>query len=150
MKITLFYCLLLIGLLFSSCSTDDHTYNNPNLLDVTVNFPINLNLPQYNPLQFPANPVFIGGYGNGGVIIMNTGSNNYVAFDAADPNHPVEQCSALKIDGIKGVCQCDDHNTYNLFSGTAIESESDGDSFEYTMKQYQVIDNHNGTLLVKG
>lgn len=132
-----------------SCSSNNHSYNNPNLLDITFNFPVNLELPQFNPLKFPANPVYVNGYGNGGVIIVNTGSHNYVAFDAADPNHPPQDCSILKIDGIQGVCQCEDHNTYNLFTGTPVEEESGGDDLEYSLKPYQVIDNGNGTLTVR-
>ncbi len=146
MKYTFLY-LALMGLLFTSCSKDDYDYQNPNLLNVNVHFTVNLSLPQYSPLNFPANPVYVGGYGNGGIIIMNTGSS-YIAFDASDPNHPVEQCSTLHIDGIKGVCQCPDHNTYNLFTGTFIEDESGGENLEFSMKQYQVIDNGNGVLTV--
>lgn len=141
--LSLFACLLL-----SSCSRNDHTYNNPNLLDVTVYFPVNLSLPQYNPLKFPANPVYVKGHGNKGVIIVKTGPESYVAYDAADPNHPVNDCSGLKIEGMEGVCQCEDHNTYNLFTGTVIPDKSEGGDYEYTLQPYQVISNGNGTLTV--
>lgn len=136
-------------LLFSSSCSDSQQYENPNLLNVSVYFTVNIDLPQYNPLKFALNPVFVDGYGNGGIIIVNTGSGNYVAFDAADPNHPVENCSTLEIDGIEGECQCTDHNTYNLIAGTVIEDKSGGEDFEYSMKPYQVIDNGNGSLTVK-
>jgi len=132
-----------------SCSSDKQSYTNPNLLDVNVSFTVNLSLPQFNPLQFPLNPVYVEGYGNSGVIIINMGSDNYLAFDAADPNHPVRDCSALKVDGIEGVCRCEDHNTYNLVSGTVIEKKSAGKDFEYSLKPYQVIDNGNGTLRIQ-
>ena len=149
MKKNLFFISLILLLFSTSCSSDNHTYNNPNLLNVSVYFTVNTDLPQFNPLKFSMNPVFVDGYGNGGVIITNTGSGNYMAFDAADPNHPVESCSTLEIEGIEGVCQCNENNTYNLITGTAIESKSDGDSFDYTMKPYQVIANGDGTLTVK-
>lgn len=142
------FVLLLFSFFFMGCSSDDTTYNNPNLLNTSVYFNVNLNLPQYSPLQYPMNPVYVPGYGNAGVIIVNAGGNNYRAFDAADPNHPLQDCSKLLIDGIQGTCQCDDHNTYNLVTGTVVESESNGDSYDYALKPYQVIDNGNGTLSV--
>lgn len=149
MKMRLIFPLLSLVLLLSACSSSNYNYNNPNLLNVSVYFNINIDLPQFTPLKFPLNPVFVDGYGNGGVIIVNTGSGHFIAYDAADPNHPVENCSTLIIDGIEGVCQCEDHNTYNLISGTAIENKSGGEEFEYSMKPYQVIDNGNGNLTVK-
>lgn len=149
MKHSLKYLVVGVMLFLTGCSSNSHVYDNPNLLNVSVYFTIYLNLPQFTPLNFDMNPVFVDGYGNGGVIITKVGSDNYIAFDAADPNHPAENCSTLQINGIKGVCQCNDHNVYNLISGTAIEGESGGDSFEYTMKPYQVIDNRDGTLTVK-
>lgn len=141
--------VLLLLLFLTACSSDDNNYNNPNLLNVNVNFKVNLSLPQFNPLKFPANPVYVGGYGNGGVIIVNTGSANYVAFDAADPNHTPKNCSTLEINGIEGVCQCDDHNTYNLFTGNVVESKSGGSELRYTMQPYQVVSNGDGTLRVQ-
>lgn len=141
--------LILVGLMFHSCSSSDYNYDNPNLLNPEVRFEVNLSLPQFNDLQFPNNPVYINGYGNGGVVVLNTGSESYVAFDAADPNHPFEDCSVLKIEGLEGVCQCEDHNTYDLFSGTAVEEKSEGKDFEYTLKPYRVVDNGNGVLTIK-
>lgn len=146
--IPLFFIALMF-LFISACSSDNHTYENPNLLNVSVYFQIYTELPQFTPLKFAMNPVYVEGYGNGGVVITNVGSGNFVAYDAADPNHPAENCSTLQINGIEGVCQCEDHNTYNLISGTAIESKSGGDQFDYTMKPYQVINNGDGTLTVK-
>src|SRR5699024_2976793 len=96
------FSVLFVSLLLAHhcCSSDKQSYTNPNLLDVNVSFTVNLSLPQFNLLQFPLNPVYVEGYGNSGVIIINMGSDNYLAFDAADPNHPVRDCSALKVDGI--------------------------------------------------
>lgn len=138
-----------LTLFFLSCSHNNLSYDNPNLLNVDVRFEVNLNLPQYNSLQYPLNPVYVSGYGNSGVIIVNTGSGKFVAYDAADPNVPVEECSTLKIDGIEGRSRCNKINTYNLISGTAIEEKSDGEDLEYTLKPYQVVDNENGALVVK-
>lgn len=140
--------LSFLMLLFLSCSSNNHSYNNPNLLDTNVHFNIKLNLPQFNQLRYLNNPVYVPGYGNKGVIIVKAGPENYVAFDAADPNHPVEDCSALEIKGLEGVSQCDNHNTYNLITGSPIEKKSGDEDLEFSMKPYQVIDNGNQTLTV--
>lgn len=138
-----------LSFIIMACSSDSHTYNNPNLLDINVNFDISLSLPKYIVLEHIMNPVYVANQGNGGVIITKSGPDTYVAFDAADPNHPRESCSVLELNGIEGVCQCDDHNTYNVVSGTVIEDKSEGEEFEYAMKPYNVIDNKNGTLTIK-
>ena len=41
-------------LFFSSCSSDDEMRNNPYLADLNFVLQIDLNLPQYNNLNFPA------------------------------------------------------------------------------------------------
>ncbi len=143
---------LVVGMLLLACSSDNYTYENPNLLDVKVDFTVNLALPQYNPLTFTMQPVMIRGYGSGGkdggVILTKTGTDTYVAYDARDPNNPAE-CGVLSIKGHEGVSGCSDHNTYNLISGTPIESKSEGEDLEFSMKPYQVIDMGGGILRVK-
>lgn len=139
-----FFIFIFVGLMLVGCSSDDHRINNPNLLDVNVNFTVDLSLPQYSGLQFPSNSVYVSQYGNGGIILMNTGSN-YVAYDAADPNHPrKDNCISMEIDGdIRLKCSCEG-NTYDLFTGNFIE----GDDLEYTLYPYRVTDNGNGILRV--
>ena len=132
------------GLMLISCISDDHRQNNPNLLNVNVNFMVDLSLPQYSNLKFPSNSVYVGQYGNGGIILMNTGSN-YVAYDAADPNHPRnDSCISMEVVGdIRLKCSCEG-NTYDLFTGNFIE----GEDLEYTLYPYRVTDNGNGTLRI--
>ena len=111
--------LLIIALilLVFSCNKDDDASSNCNfLLNVGVNTSLNLNLPQYNALNFVSNPVYVPNQGNGGIIVMNTGTG-FAAYDAADPNHAQNPCSILSIDGIEGTCGCADENTYSLFTG---------------------------------
>lgn len=136
-------CLLL---LLASCSKNDNDrLRNPNLLDINFQFTVNMSLPKYSPLKFASNPVYVNGpnYGNAGVIIINTGAGTYRAFDAADPNHPVEACSTLIIDGIRGTCGCNDGNSYNLFTGQPLS-----EGLKYRLLEYRVINNGNGTLTV--
>lgn len=130
---------LLLLLFIAGCSKDDHRTRNPNLLDINFEFSVNMTLPQYSSLQFPSNPVYVNGpnYGNKGVIIINTG-NSYRAFDASDPNHPVNSCSLLIINGIEGTCGCGDGNTYNLFTG-----QPKGGNLQYSLLEYRVEQNGN-------
>ena len=109
--------ILIFTLIFSCQKNDDNNVNCNFLLSVPVNASINLNLPQYNQLNFINNPVYVSGYGNKGLIINRIGANSFVAFDAADPNHTPSSCSTLEISGIEGTCKCDDANSYSLFTG---------------------------------
>ena len=109
---------LLIGIvsaLILSCSKSDNTDITCNyLLNVDVNYPINLNLN--SQLGFISNPVYFRDVGNKGIIVMNTGTG-YVAYDASDPNHTPNACSTITIEGVEGICGCNDQNKYSLFTG---------------------------------
>lgn len=136
---------LAFGLL-TACSHDDNRIDNPNLLDINVNFTIDTSLPQYNPLNFPNNPVYVSQYGNAGIILINTGVG-YLAWDAADPNHPRNgDCVAMEIDGIYAVCDCEE-NKYELPTGNFSEG-SGGENLKYTLYGYRVTENSNGLLRV--
>lgn len=127
---------------FTSCSTDDNSYRNPYLLDVNVQLALDLSLPQYSPLQYVSQPVYIPNQGNRGIIIIKSGPNSYRAFDASDPNHVPNACSTLSIDGIQGVCGCEDGNTYDFLTGLPTT-----EGLEYPLMEYAVILNGN-TLVV--
>ena len=109
---------LAIGLVLISCNKSDDNNSNCNfLLNVTVNYPINLNLPQFNNLLFTQSPVLINGEGNGGIVVMKTLGENYVAWDAADPNHPLESCSFMTLEGTTLTSTCDGGNIYDINTG---------------------------------
>lgn len=131
------YILFLIIPLLFGCSKDSGTINNnPYLPNYPVNFQINLSLPSYSNLQFISNGVLINtaGIGIRGVFVFNTG-NGYTAFDAACPNQPLGDCSSMTLNGIMGVCPCDDAE-YNLFTGL-----SEGKN--YPLKAYRTEVNGN-------
>ena len=141
MKRYLIFSLFIV--LFLSCSKDNGiNNNNPYLPNYPVDLTINLNLPEYNNLQFVSNSVYInnGAAGVRGVFVFNAGSNNYVAFDAACPNQPLSTCSTMTINGIKAVCACDDAE-YSFFTGQA-------QGKQYPMKQYRVQQVNSSTLRV--
>ncbi|GAA4280574.1 hypothetical protein GCM10022260_09950 [Gaetbulibacter aestuarii] len=86
------------------------------MLNVGVNLTIDLNLPQYSQLQFAGNSVYEPNQGNAGIIIAYTGVD-YLAWDAADPNHVLQSCSVLMNSGLFATCGCEDKNKYNLVNG---------------------------------
>lgn len=135
--------ILLIGLSFLiSCESDDSLRRNSNLLNINVNYEVNLNLPQFNDLNFSGNSVYIPGQGNLGLIIVNSGSS-FLAWDAADPNLMPRDCSRLRIDGLNASSTCDNSpNTYSLITGQAIEQD-----LKYPLFAYRVTES-SGVLRI--
>lgn len=122
-----------------SCSRSDDNNTNCNfLLNIGVNTTLNLNLPQYSQLQFVSNSVYVPNQGNGGLIVINTGTG-YAAYDAADPNHSPSPCSILQIEGVEGTCGCQDDNTYSLFTGQPLNNPN----LRCGLKMYRVFVNGN-------
>ena len=120
MKLLNFFCTVVLFICMG-CSKDNNSNPNCNfLVNLNVFTSLNLNLSQYNQLTFPNNPVYVPNEGNGGIIVNNTGTG-FVAFDAADPNHIFSNCSVLSINGLEGVCGCNDANKYSLFTGQPLE-----------------------------
>ena len=132
-------CLLFLV----SCSGNSVDDNNCRfLLDIGVNFTIDLSLPQYSQLTFAGNSVYIPNIGNAGVIIASTGADFY-AWDASDPNHTPNSCSALIPNGLFGTCGCDDGNSYNFITGTP-----DGnDGLRCSLRNYRIEKNGNNLLI---
>lgn len=130
--------LSLISVFLGSCGSDDsnnnNNGNNPNLSDPFVDISLDLNLPEYNPLNFPGETVIVNGQGIRGVVIFNLNNSTYLAFDLADPNHPPNNCSRMSMEGIIATCPCtDDNNSYNI--GLFGQHETEPNKF--AMQQYR-------------
>jgi hypothetical protein len=125
-------CVVFIGLL--SCSSDDERQNNPNLLNIQFGIELNLNFPEYSPLNFIGNAVYVDGQGigNDGIIVVNTGSG-YVAWDASDPNEFPSSCTRLQIDGLSASSNCNPPNSYSLVTGQPLE-----DGLQFGLLNYRV------------
>jgi nitrite reductase/ring-hydroxylating ferredoxin subunit len=123
MKKNILYICIAILFGITSCSKKSSNNNCNFLLNVAVNTSINLNLPQYNALQFISQAVYVPNVGNKGIIVMNSGTG-YVAWDASDPSHTPNACSRLEIVGAEAVCGCDDGNTYSLFTGQPLRESN--------------------------
>ncbi|MEP1488185.1 MAG: hypothetical protein ABJL44_04225 [Algibacter sp.] len=126
--------LLFSFVLLTTCGKNNLENENCKfLLDIPVNISINLNLPEYSQLKFSANSIYIPNLGNKGVIVTNIGGN-YLAWDAADPNHAQSSCSTLVNSGLTATCGCDDGNEYSLATGQAL---NDG-TLQCALRFYQV------------
>ncbi|MGB3606699.1 MAG: hypothetical protein WA775_06780 [Psychroserpens sp.] len=113
--------IFVLSLLFLvNCENDDNLNNCNFLFDVGVNVSLNLNLPEYSQLMFSLSSVYIPNQGNAGIYVTNTGNDNYVAWDAADPSHAPAACSFMQRDGINVTCGCDDGNSYELVTGASV------------------------------
>lgn len=119
------FCLLALF----ACS-DNTRERNPFLPELGFRFEINLNLPLYSPLNNQGNPVVINSEGVGirGVVVMNTGFDQYRAWELSCPNHPPNSCSTLVVDGQVARCPCEDYE-YSLFTGQMLNRPDDGQQY---------------------
>ncbi len=125
-----FFTFVFLVIFSISCTTgDDGGQRNPFLLD--ANFSTQLSAIQVLDLEIPSNPIYVSNGGIRGFFVINTGSS-IVAWEASDPNHTPNECSLMLIDGINVVCQCDDENSYNLFTG-----QSNNEVLTQTMLNYR-------------
>ncbi len=125
--------IFLIFLALSACSNNEDNYRgNPNIPDISFRIQLNLNLPEYNNLQYPGNSFATYNYGVKGIVIYNINGTQYSAFELADPNHPLRECSTMTVNGVIASCGCDD-NEYNVITGELSSGEG-----QYTMKPYRI------------
>ena len=110
--------MFIIPLTFS-CEKDEVSSQCRYLANIGVNYEVNLNLPQYNQLNFISNSVYIPNIGNGGIIVTNSGTG-YLAWDASDPNRIPTSCSIMTINGLECVSNCPDENSYSLITGQSL------------------------------
>ncbi len=130
--------VFLIGItLIFSCSSDDGP-NNPFLPSVFVDFQINLNLPIYDPLEFPGG-IFVertAGRGIKGVIIYNQDGNQFFAYELSDPNlDPNLPCSTLTVTGSRASSDCDGNE--NIYEITSLGQQVKGEG-GFPLLQYRI------------
>jgi len=131
--------LLVLVLISSSCSTNDSgRIDNPNLINVSFRLVLNLNFPEYDNLNFPGNSYTTYNTGINGVVVYNINNTQFTAFELSDPNHPLNECSSLSVQGVIAKCDCNDGNSYNILTG-----ELTNGSGQYTLKPYRVSKNGN-------
>ncbi len=114
---------LLLTLLIISCNSDNNSDNNQFLPPSSINYQINLDLPQFSDLKFAGNH-YVDRTENGsikGIIIYNINETQYSAFELSDPNHVPSTCSTQTVNGLTATCDCDDGNAYNIITGQQTE-----------------------------
>ncbi|MBP2831370.1 hypothetical protein J8281_04140 [Aquimarina sp. U1-2] len=130
--------LICISLIFS-CNSDDGP-NNPFLPSVSVNFQVNLNLPQYNRLEFPGGIEVerTAGRGLKGVILYNQDGTQFFAYELSDPNlDPSLACSTLTVEGSRASSNCNgNENIYEITSfGQQIQGEGGFALLQYRIRR---------------
>ncbi len=130
--------LILITLLETGCKRKP--LKNPYLEEISFRVEINLDLPQYESLQYAGSAIYIPNGGIKGVFLINNGSS-ILAFEASDPNHYPNDCSKMTLNGLTCTCSCE-QNKYSLSTGQPIT-----DGLSYSMKQYRVSRNGNNLIV---
>lgn len=129
------FSYILLFILLSSCDStiiDD----NPILPNVQVNKILNLNLPLYQNLQFNNGSAFIENEGVKGIIVFRFSNTNILAWDAACPHITPSQCSKMRINGVKMVCDCD-ATEFSILNGSPLSGT------QYPARQYRAVYNES-------
>ncbi|MFX0556356.1 Rieske (2Fe-2S) protein [Maribacter sp. CXY002] len=129
--------LTLIFLMFITSCEKNSTNRNPYLQEINFRFDANLNLPLYSPLTNTGSTVLIttDGIGTKGIFIINSGFNQYRAFEASCPNHAANNCSTMTLNGQIATCSCEGYE-YSLFTGQQLNRPDDGNRY-YDMLEYR-------------
>ena len=135
------HVLILIVILICSCSKNEIN-RNPYLQNISFEKTINLNLPQYDDLNYNGGAVYLNPGGIKGLILFNF-SNQIFAWEASCPNQYPSSCSTMKIDGVQTVCNCDDYK-YSLATGQLLSSS---ETNSYPMKLYFSEKNGNSVRI---
>ena len=91
------YVSLILILNFISCSKNEIN-KNPYLHEVSFEKVINLNLPQYDNLNFNGGALYLNSGGIKGLILFNF-NNQIFAWEASCPNQYPSSCSTMEIEG---------------------------------------------------
>ena len=136
--------ILLTSLSLLSCK-DDFVDNNKYLPNISVNFSVDLNLPEGNALLTPGGFAIFDNQNQGirGVIVFNNGLDNYVAFDLACPHIPLQECSKMTFNAgdLYLKCPCDGEKFSKLDGSPA------NPNIQYAARMYIVTKSGN-TLFI--
>ena len=129
--------ICLFSFLFTGCENEDNRDNNPCLIDKSVNFTLNGNLPGAADLiQFAGESMFIRDNINfiEGVYIRNINGNDFfIALELAEPNDCGNICS-IPSSLTEGQFEytCGDETTFYNLNGEKIDPDED----DFNMRPY--------------
>ena len=126
---------LFSSFIFSNFACDDKL--DEIIPDVLVDIEFNLNLPQYNDLNFVMGAVKIDGcgYKKNGVIVFRLNESEILAFDATCPNHIDINASVNLDSNSSGTATCP--HCGKVYSLVRYGYPDEG----YPLKWYKVIKN---------
>ena len=133
---TFFFKFIVLQLLIlNSCRKVDID-RNPYLSYVNFNFSLNLNLPAYDNLRYAGGGLDISQGGINGLLVFNLNGNDFMAWEATCPNHPIRDCSDLSITGVLAECACEGFE-YSLATGQLLNPKEETKN-PYPMLFYNV------------
>jgi len=137
------YLIIILTFLSLNSCKDDFVDNNKYLPNVSVNFSVDLNLPESNGL------LIVGGFakfpekGIRGVIVFNNGLGNYIAFDLACPHINLQECSTMTFNSsdLFMKCPCDDEK-FSKLDGSPLNPD-----IQYAARMY-LVEKSGNTLFI--
>lgn len=137
---------IVILLIITACSNDG-TNRNPFLQEIGFRFEANLNLPSYSPLTNTGSVVYINSdlAGTRGVFVINSGFDQFRAFEGSCPNHAPNDCSTMSFSGQVATCSCEGYE-YSLFTGQLLDVPDDGNRY-YNMLEYRTSFNGGSVII---
>ena len=139
MNFKIFFSLFLLLLIFLSCKKD----KSIGVPAPPTDFTINLNLPDYSPLQIPGNWIYVNG-GSRGIIIYRLGANDFVALDRHCTFNVQDRCRIV-VDTVATTAARDHDCCGSLFSivdGTPVEGSA-------TLPLFRYNTTYNGAALLR-
>ena len=143
-KTFFFKIISLLLLIINGCGKDIIEIN-PYLNSVSFNIKVNLNLPGYDDLRYAGGGLRLRQGGINGILVFNLNGNDYLAWEATCPNHPIQECSELSITGILAICSCEDFE-YSLATGQLLNPKENTQT-PYPMIYYNLRRTSN-TLII--
>ena len=122
-KTFFFNFILLLLLILLGCGRGE-VERNPYLTSINFNVNLNLNLPGYDNLRYAGGGQNIQLGGINGLLVFNLNGNDFLAWEATCPNHPIRDCSDLSISGVLGECGCEGFE-YSLATGQLLNPKED-------------------------
>ncbi len=133
---TFFFKFITLALLLLLGCGKDKIERNPYLPSINFNISLNLNLPSYDNLRYAGGGQSVRQGGINGLLIFNLNGNDFLAWEATCPNHPIRDCSDLSITGVLAECSCEGFE-YSLATGQLLNPK-DGTKNPYPMLFYNV------------
>ncbi|MEC8396968.1 MAG: hypothetical protein VXZ21_01400 [Bacteroidota bacterium] len=133
---TFFFKFIVLQLLILNSCRKVNIDRNPYLSYVNFNFSLNLNLPAYDNLRYAGGGLDISQGGINGLLVFNLNGNDFLAWEATCPNHPIRDCSDLSITGVLAECACEGFE-YSLATGQLLNPKEETKN-PYPMLFYNV------------